>query len=141
MSNALTYKGFSARVEFDAEDRIFVGRIAGIRDVICFHARNVNDIERAFKESIRNYMNACTQLDSTRKSIPNEVVGAVFTKGHSVARAWREHLGMTQAQLAKKMQLTQAAVAQFETPGAKLRRASRDKIAKAMGIASELLDW
>jgi ribosome-binding protein aMBF1 (putative translation factor) len=75
------------------------------------------------------------------ESIPNEVVGAVLTKGHSVVRAWREHLGMTQAQLAKKMQLTQAAVAQFEVPGAKLRKASRDKISKAMGISSELLDW
>jgi ribosome-binding protein aMBF1 (putative translation factor) len=74
-------------------------------------------------------------------SIPNEVVGAVLTKGHSVVRAWREHLGLTQAQLAKKMKLTQAAVAQFELPDAKLRKASRDKIAKALGIPEALLDW
>lgn len=74
-------------------------------------------------------------------SIPNEVVGAVLTKGHSVVRAWREHLGLTQVQLAKRMQMTQAAIAQFELPGAKLRKASRDKLAEAFGISSELLDW
>jgi ribosome-binding protein aMBF1 (putative translation factor) len=74
-------------------------------------------------------------------AIPNEVVGAVLTKGHSVVRAWREHLGMTQAEIAKRMKITQAAVAQFELSNAKLRKASRDKIAKAMGISGELLDW
>jgi predicted HicB family RNase H-like nuclease len=34
--NAMTHKGYAARVEFDAEDHIFVGRVIGIRDVICF---------------------------------------------------------------------------------------------------------
>ena len=43
MSNAMTYKGFSARVEFDAEDRIFVGRIAGIRDVVGFHSETSSE--------------------------------------------------------------------------------------------------
>jgi transcriptional regulator with XRE-family HTH domain len=47
---------------------------------------------------------------------------------------------MTQAQIAKRMKMTQAAVAQFELPDAKLRKASRDKIAKAIGISGELLD-
>ncbi len=27
MKNAMTYKGFAARVEFDPEDRIFFGRL------------------------------------------------------------------------------------------------------------------
>ena len=31
---AMSYKGYLARVEFDAEDEIFAGRIAGIEDVI-----------------------------------------------------------------------------------------------------------
>jgi predicted RNase H-like HicB family nuclease len=141
MSQVLAYKGYRASVEVDAIDRVFVGRVADIPDVISFHAKTVAGIEKAFKESINDYVNACLQLGAKSNSIPNEIVGAVLTKGHSVVRAWREHLGMTQAQLAKKMQLTQAAVAQFEIPGAKLRKASRDNIAKAMGVSSELLDW
>ena len=35
--NAMTYKGYAARVEFDAEDHIFVGHIIGIRDIVSFH--------------------------------------------------------------------------------------------------------
>ena len=37
MKNAVTYKGYAARVEFDAQGRIFFGRIAGIRDIVSFH--------------------------------------------------------------------------------------------------------
>ena len=38
MSNAMSYKGYSARLEYDDEDGIFTGRIAGIRDGVGFHA-------------------------------------------------------------------------------------------------------
>ncbi len=38
---ALTYKGYSARIEFDAEDELFVGHLAGIQDPIGFHADTV----------------------------------------------------------------------------------------------------
>lgn len=34
----LTYKGYAATVEFDAEDEIFAGRIGGIHDIVGFHA-------------------------------------------------------------------------------------------------------
>ena len=35
--NSLSYKGYVARVEFDGEDEIFVGHIAGVADVVGFH--------------------------------------------------------------------------------------------------------
>ena len=31
MTNTMTYKGYAARIEYDDEDGIFTGRIAGIR--------------------------------------------------------------------------------------------------------------
>ena len=51
MKNAMTYKGYAARVEFDAKDRIFFVRIAGIRDIISFNGETVNELETAFKGS------------------------------------------------------------------------------------------
>ena len=41
MTNTMTYKGYAARIEYDDEDGIFTGRIAGIRDVVGFHAETV----------------------------------------------------------------------------------------------------
>ena len=42
----MTYKGYAARVEFDAKDRIFVGNIIGLRDIVGFHGETVNELER-----------------------------------------------------------------------------------------------
>ena len=81
------------------------------------------------------------QRSQQKSTVPNEVVNLAFDNGWSPARAWREHLNLTQAAVAKRMKLTQAAVAQFEVSGAKLRKATRDKLAAAMGLAGEQLAW
>ena len=38
MTNTMSYKGYAARIEYDDDDGIFTGRIAGIRDGAGFHA-------------------------------------------------------------------------------------------------------
>ena len=62
MTKAMTYKGFSARVEFDDEDGIFVGRIAGIRDGVGFHAESVADLRLAFREAVDDYVDTCARI-------------------------------------------------------------------------------
>jgi predicted HicB family RNase H-like nuclease len=60
--NALKYKGYSARIEFDADDRIFVGHLAGIRDIVGFHGSSVEELENAFHEAVDDYLAACIKL-------------------------------------------------------------------------------
>jgi predicted HicB family RNase H-like nuclease len=60
---AMNYKGYFARVEFDPEDHIFVGRIVGVRDVIGFHGVSVEELESAFREAVDNYLTACKELN------------------------------------------------------------------------------
>jgi len=62
MKNAMTYKGYAARIEFDAEDRIFFGRLTGIRDMVTFHGQTVNELEAAFKEAVDHYLDTCARL-------------------------------------------------------------------------------
>ena len=59
---AMTYKGYAARIELDAEDRIFVGHIAGIRDIVGFHGTAVDELEQAFHEAVDDYLAACEKL-------------------------------------------------------------------------------
>ena len=54
--NLREYKGHSAAIEFDAEDEIFVGHIAGIADLVGFHAKTVTDLEAAFHEAVDDYL-------------------------------------------------------------------------------------
>jgi DNA-binding XRE family transcriptional regulator len=73
-------------------------------------------------------------------TVPHDVVGRVVGDGASPCRAWREHLGLTQAEVASRMGITQSAYAQMETPDARLRPATRRRIAAALGVAVEQLD-
>ena len=71
-------------------------------------------------------------------TIPNAVVGKVINKVMTPVRAWREHLGLTQSEVARRLGISQSAYAQQEAKES-VRKSTREKIAKAMGIASEQL--
>lgn len=62
MNNAITYKGYSAHVEFDPQDRIFFGRLMGIKDIVTFHGKTVDELENAFKEAVDHYLEVCEKL-------------------------------------------------------------------------------
>jgi predicted HicB family RNase H-like nuclease len=62
MTNALTYKGYNARVEYDDDDGVFFGKIAGIRDGVGFHADTVADLRAAFRDAVDDYVEACAQI-------------------------------------------------------------------------------
>ncbi len=59
----MKYNGYFAKVDFDPEDRLFVGRIIGIRDIISFHGESVTELETAFHDAVDNYLAACKELD------------------------------------------------------------------------------
>lgn len=59
---AMVYKGYAARIEYDAEDEIFTGRIAGIADIVGFHADTVADLKAAFHEAVNDYIATCAKL-------------------------------------------------------------------------------
>jgi predicted HicB family RNase H-like nuclease len=65
MSNILDHRGYRARVEFDADDGIFVGRIAAIRDGVTFHADTVAGLVDAFREAVDDYLETCAKIGKT----------------------------------------------------------------------------
>jgi predicted HicB family RNase H-like nuclease len=58
----MTYKGYAANVEYSDEDKCFVGRIAGIRDVVGFHGESVAELRAAFEEAVDDYLAMCEKL-------------------------------------------------------------------------------
>ena len=53
---AITYKGYAALIEFDAEDHIFAGRLVGIDDIVTFHGASVDELEAAFRGAVDHYL-------------------------------------------------------------------------------------
>lgn len=62
MSSTMTCKGYSARIDYDDDDRIFTGRIAGIRDGVGFHADTVDGLRHAFHEAVEDYLETCAKI-------------------------------------------------------------------------------
>ncbi|WP_174279382.1 type II toxin-antitoxin system HicB family antitoxin [Sphingomonas bacterium] len=58
----MTYQGYSAPIQFDAEDGIFFGRLAGIRDGVGFHGESVQELRAAFEEAVDDYIATCAKL-------------------------------------------------------------------------------
>jgi ribosome-binding protein aMBF1 (putative translation factor) len=72
--------------------------------------------------------------------IPQAVVEAHVLRDVSMIRAWREHIGITQGELALRLGVSQAAVAKLEKPEAKPRGATLKKVAEALKISVAQLD-
>lgn len=56
------YNGYQAKTYFDNVDKIFVGRVVGIKDVIGFHGESIRELENNFHEAIDDYLAACVEL-------------------------------------------------------------------------------
>ena len=58
-SAELEYKSYVGALE--AEDGVFFGRVAGLRDVIPFEGTTFAEVEQAFHESIDDYPVFCAE--------------------------------------------------------------------------------
>ena len=57
--NTMSHKGYTARVEYDERDNIFVGRILGIRSIISFHGETVTELRSEFEHAVKEYLAEC----------------------------------------------------------------------------------
>ena len=74
-----------------------------------------------------------------RDLIPHDVISRTVD-GATPVRAWREHLGLTQAEVASRLGIAQPTYAKQEASDS-LRKSSVEKIAAALGITSAQLDF
>lgn len=75
-----------------------------------------------------------------RNTVPNAVVNLAYERGTGPMAAWREHLGLTQAEVAARIGITQAAYAQMERVK-QPRKTTLEKVASALGLDVEQLRW
>ena len=61
MENIIEYKGYYAKVEFDAESETFRGKIERINDYIDFKAEEPSGIEKEFHMAVDDYLEFCRE--------------------------------------------------------------------------------
>ncbi|WP_153140797.1 helix-turn-helix domain-containing protein [Paraburkholderia agricolaris] len=86
------------------------------------------------------YAEYVAQYAKANDLIPHEVVRRALADDVPPVRAWREHLGFTQAEIAERLGVSQSAYAQQEA-STRMRKGTREKIAAALGITAAQLDF
>jgi transcriptional regulator with XRE-family HTH domain len=72
-------------------------------------------------------------------ALPQDVISRCVD-GATPVRAWREHLRLTQQEVATRLGIVESTYARWETRR-RLRKAMENKIAAALGIDVSLLDF
>ncbi len=62
MKDVLTYKGYIGSVHFSAGDDVFHGKIEGIRDLVSFEGKGVDELKKAFREAVDDYLEFCKKV-------------------------------------------------------------------------------
>ncbi len=57
----MKYKEYIGQVSYDSEAKLFHGEVIGLKDVITFQGTTAREIEKAFKDSIDDYLAWCKE--------------------------------------------------------------------------------
>ena len=104
MFNTMTYKGYSARIDYDDDGGIFFGRIAGIRDGVGFHADTVAALREAFHDAVEDYVETCSKIGKRpQKAFSGQVMFRVKPDVHRKAALAAELSGKSLNQWAEEV--------------------------------------
>jgi len=94
MKNTLSYKGYTARIEFDSDDNIFFGRVLGVQDIIGFHGETVAELTADFQNAINHYLDVCKQRgEKPQKPYSGKLTLRISPNIHADIAAAAAHTG------------------------------------------------
>ena len=78
----LQYKGYKGEVEIDFEGNIIHGRLVGLQhDMVTFEGRTPEEVERAFRDSIDDYLKLCEEEgDEPERSVDDTVAYSITSE-------------------------------------------------------------
>lgn len=69
MNNTMNYKGYTANIEYSAEDQCFIGHLTGITDIVGFHGESINELRQSFEEAVNDYIETCDKLNKAPQQL------------------------------------------------------------------------
>ena len=59
MNNTIEYKGYVGTIEFSETDKIFFGKVMGIKALISYEGKDANELVSDFHRAIDDYLEFC----------------------------------------------------------------------------------
>jgi predicted HicB family RNase H-like nuclease len=114
--NTMSYKNYTARIEFDGRDNIFVGCVLRLDSIISFHGETVSELRHAFEVAIDDFLNDCKAQGITpEKPASGKLMLRVPPETHGAALVAAQAAGKSLNQWATEV-LQSAAHAQIHHP-------------------------
>ena len=66
VGNTIQYKGYVGSVEFSEEDRIFYGKVMGVRSLISYEGENEKELLNDFHAAVDDYLK--TRVEEVKRS-------------------------------------------------------------------------
>ena len=94
--NTMTHKGYTARIEFDERDNIFVGRVLGLRALISFHGETVAELRSEFEIAVDKFLRDCKEQGIRPEKpasgklmlrVPPEIHGAALVAAQAAGKS------------------------------------------------------
>jgi predicted HicB family RNase H-like nuclease len=94
--NTMNHKGYTARVEYDERDSLFVGRVLGLHTIISFHGETVAELRSAFETAIEEFLQDCREQGIRPEKpasgklmlrVPPEVHGAALVAAQAAGKS------------------------------------------------------
>ncbi len=61
MQHSISHRGYAARIDYDAANRIFVGRVLGMSEQLVFHGASVDELHADFEFAVDHYLSECAK--------------------------------------------------------------------------------
>ena len=91
-------------IEYSDEDGCFIGHIAGIKDIIGFHAESVKELRAAFEDAVNDYLATCERCGRTpQRPYSGNLMLRVPPEVHARAAMMAEAHGMSLNQWAAEV--------------------------------------
>ena len=94
--NTLIHKGYTARIDFDERDNLFVGRVLGLHAMISFHGETVAELRTACETAIDEFLLDCQEQGIRPEKpasgklmlrVPPEIHGAALVAAQAAGKS------------------------------------------------------
>jgi predicted HicB family RNase H-like nuclease len=55
----MKHRGYTARIDYDSANNIFVGMVVGMKDTLSFHGASVDELRADFEFAVDHYLASC----------------------------------------------------------------------------------
>ena len=98
MNNVMEYKGYVGSMEFSEKDKVFYGKVLGIRSLISYEGTTTDELVAAFHASVDDYLESCREEGTAPLKTKKEPIESLVEMGsENITALFKHRVSQSQA--------------------------------------------